>query len=253
MSNFNFRQVYETYLNTEQAFREMDVDIDDATCGAPKCILTNAQSKLADSLVELKKTDIDLCELDIDELLNKINECFNDCISFDIVTPDKPDTDLPSVESRDFCPVGGILMSLDDIRRFRIYEYANNRIEVYVVPKADLPMVVEIPNTARKYTVSWDATYNMLRLRYTHKYGASLTAPAGGFTVASVVAELATSTAVTFGAEVRACSAFNFTEGTQWGGGGLSEMIDNNDNSYPVLLNSELNEVIIGYQFKTTL
>jgi hypothetical protein len=244
--DLTLRDLYYSVLDTKKAFWDMDVDIDNALCGTPKCILTEAQTKLLANYQNLLDSEIDFCTLDLDKIITQIHTCF-DCIDITDVAPVIAPPSNPAAETYNNC-VGTQTLTLDDIRRFRVYEYSRGSIDVYIVPKANLPYSFTTGDVTRTYSMSWDSTLNCVRITYRNTNNTD-PAPVGGASFASVVAELETATATALGiTEKAACRGFVFTSGVNWQGGfGLA--VDGNDTTYPALLNNNLKSVEVGFQF----
>jgi len=254
-----FSDLYDSLRRTEYALKRMGTDVDNALCGYPKCVLSNEQEKLLDNFMELANIDIDFCELDFPEIINKINECF-DCIREEFIT-DVPNI-LPEPEATvDNCP-GGTIIPLQHIKRFRIYErtYTHSSIpspvQVYVMTKGSLPYTFapSVPpshSSNERYFVSWNALRNSLVVKLDNDINTSLNIPVDSYNIVRIVAEIADEYIGGYGAvEVEACSALVMTEGVTWKTNhGIENAVDGNLATYPIVANT-VPELIVEFQFK---
>jgi hypothetical protein len=259
-----FRDLYNTMVGTETAFARMGVDIDNARCGMPKCVMTNAQEDLLESYMDMANIDLDFCELDFQGIIKRITECF-DCVTdeFKGLLP----LPLPTpAESVDSCALWATnVVPLEHIKRFRIYErtYTNasiiSPVQVYVVEKTHLPYSFEpsVPeqySSLEKYTVNWNVERQSLVIKVDHsKFPDSMGAPTGSFNISLVVAEYTTEVAdgIYEGFEVYACSAMLMTPGVTWvADHGLIKSVDGDYSTYPSYAGTP-QEVVVEYQFRT--
>lgn len=259
-----FKDLYDSMRNTEFAFTRMGVDIDNAKCGMPKCILTNSQENLLESYMELANQDINFCELNFSDIIQRIVNCV-DCVTDefrDLVPPPLP----PPAETVDNCrDTMTTVIPLEHIKRFRIYErtYTSptipSAVQVYVIEKANLPNSFEpsVPteySSFEKYTVGWNKERQSLSIKVDHsKFPDSMGAPDGSFNVSLVIAEYVNEVANTLyeGYEISACTAMVMTPGISWKTDhGIDKSIDGDFNTYPSY-DGTPQECIVEYQFKT--
>ncbi|QNR70389.1 hypothetical protein IAQ67_28970 (plasmid) [Paenibacillus peoriae] len=256
-----FRDLYDALKNTEEAFTRMDVDIDNAICGNPKCVLTASQEKLLDSYMELANVEMEFCTLDWDTAIAKMKRCF-DCIDeeIDILIPAPQPEPVYTAESCDKSFTTQI--SVEDIKKFVIYErtYTSptilSPIQAYVIPKDDLPSYFEpsVPEaypSYEKYSVSWNPASNGLKVVLDHsRFPDSAGAPRGSYNISLVVAELTDEAAQAYGmTSVAACKANLLTEGVVWKQGAeFDKTVDGDWETYPAYDNTP-SEVVVEYFF----
>lgn len=256
-----FRDLYDAMKNTEEAFTRMDVDIANAMCGNPKCVLTAAQDKLLDSYMDLANVDTDFCVLDWGVALAKMATCF-DCIDEEIEMLIPAPPPVPAYTAN-YCQTADMLaLTKDEIKKFIIYErtYTSpaipSPVQAYVIPKEKLPTsfepsVPEAYSSFEKYSVSWDISSSALKLVLDHsRFPESSGAPNGSYNITMVVAELTDAAAVAYGvSSVTACKANLLTAGVEWAQGHeFDKSVDGDWNTYPSYSNSP-QEVVAEYLF----
>lgn len=261
--NVIFRDLYDAMRNTENAFTRVGVDIDAAKCGMPKCILTNAQDKLLENYMELANIDLDFCDLDFLSIIKRITECF-DCVTDefkDMIPPPLPEPE----DVLDNCGTKAETITLNEIKRFRIYErtYTDvsipSPVQVYTVPVENLPYsfkpsVPETYSSHELYTLSWNPARNSLVVKVDHdQFPESMGAPTGSFNICMIVAELRDTVYLQYNtSEVKACTALLMTPGVEWYPNmGLDKSVDGLPTTYSSYSNSPP-EVKVEYQFKWT-
>lgn len=239
-----FRDLYNALRNTENAYERMDVDMAAAMCGMPKCVLSTAQENLLESYMELANVDVDFCSLDFQAIIEKIDECFQ-CVTDEFAGLLPPALPEPEESVVGDC-TGTLVVALEHIRRFRIYErtYTHSSIpspiQVYVFNKDALPGTFEpsVPeqySSHEKYYVSLNEQRNSLRIKVDHDtYPESMGAPSGSFNIAMVVAEIEEQYVDYYAkTEVKACMAMLMTPGVKWDVGyGLDKAVDGNPATY---------------------
>lgn len=250
MLNVKFKDVYDLVVEYEKALWEMGIDINkQPSCSTPNCVLNEAQMRLFNSYQQLLDTEFDFTNISFGEMLSKIQNCFK-CISFDgegvDVTPPLP-APADTVET---CS-GESLLTLDDIKRFRIYEYSNNELKVYIIESKQLENGGSdefIPeDTEEKYTFEWNRTRESLVITYTH-IDSSKTPPQGGFNIARIIAELWPEVTGGSYVDVDACRILQITPNLTWKYG-LENIIDKSYNTHTELLSTSSKSVKIEAQF----
>ncbi|MGG1263881.1 hypothetical protein [Brevibacillus laterosporus] len=253
-----FRDLYNAIKDTEQAFYRMDVDIDNAMCGSPKCVLNKAQDKLLDSYMELSNIDVDFCELDFNTAIKKISKCF-DCISDELTELLPIPLPVPA-DSIDACPDATTVIPREHIKRFRVYEhtYTHNSIpspvQIYMVnalPYSFKPSIPDAYTSYEKYDLSWNRDRDTLKIKLDHSlYPESMGAPKGSYNITMVVAELTDEARYIYGRnEVVSCRCFLMTKDVEWNTAqGLDRSVDGNWKTYPSYSNTPP-EVVVEYQF----
>lgn len=255
-----FKDLYNAIKNTEQAYQRMGVDMDNAMCAMPKCVLNDAQLKLLDSYMELANVDVDFCELDFSSIIQQIDDCFH-CVTdeFKGMLPEP----LPEPEETvDLC-TGTTVVPLEHIKRFRIYERTftspsiPSPIQVYIVTKESLPytfepFVDESVTSHERYYVAWNAQRDSLKIKVDHdQFPESMGAPTGSYNITSLVAEIEDQFVSTYGvSEIRACTAMLMTPGVGWETNhGLDKALDGDAGTYTKSL-GEPSEITVEFQFK---
>lgn len=254
-----FRDLYNAMKNAENAYVRMGVDIDAAMCGMPKCVLSRAQQDLLDSYMDLANLDIDFCELDFQEIIIRINDCF-DCVTDEfagLLPPPLPEPEY----TVDLCK-GSSVIPIDHIKRFRIYErtYTHPTIpsptQVYVMSKESLPYtftpsVPEQHTSNEKYAVSWNNQRNSLRVKMTHDRYDHLSPRDGSFNICMIVAEIDDQFQEYYGAdEVKACAAYLMTPDVKWvTNHELDKAVDGDPATY-TMADGEYTEIVCEFVFK---
>jgi len=255
-----FRDLYDAIRNSEVAYMRMGIDTEAAKCGSPKCVLTREQQELLESYMELANVEVDFCDLNFQTILERIIECF-DCVTDDFahllpVKPPEPEVGISTCEGE------GVLLPLEHIKRFRIYErtYPSpsipSPVQVYVMTRESLPysFVPSVPeqvSTNELYTVSWNGQRNSLRIKMTHDKDAGSSPAANSYNICMVVAEIDDQYQPYYGVpEVRACIAYQITPNVRWAAnGGLERAIDGDPSTYTVA-EGQYKEIICEFAFR---
>lgn len=254
MLDVKFKDVYDLVVEYEKALWEMGVDINkQPPCSTANCVLNEAQIKLFDSYQQLLDTEFDFTNINFGEMLNRIQNCFR-CISFDGEGIDVPSPLPTPVDIIEACS-GDVLLTLDDIKRFRIYEYSRNELNVYIIESKQLEnggsseFVPE--DTEEKYIFEWNKTRESLVITYTHK-NPSKTPPQGGFNIARIIAELWPEVVGKPYVDVDACRVLQITPNVSWKSG-LEKIVDGKYNTYSELLSTSSKSIKIEAQFMITI
>lgn len=249
-----FRDLYTAVRGLEKSIMSIDSDLLNV-CGDAACILTEEQQRLVNVYQELISADVDLGDLDVNRMLQKISEC-TACVSladYDPVIPVEP-----PAETFNECEDSALInLNSDHIRRFRVYEWTEGNVsdvEVYIVPKGSLPyeFIPEVSGAiGEKYTCDWSNAYQALTITLDHSVDPDFTVPYRGYNIVKVVAELTTDAAELYGVdEVTSCEAISLTAEAEYRPGyRLDKAVDGKNSTYSQLSNQPA-KVVAGFRFK---
>lgn len=242
------------------AVESMDIDIDNLSDSASRCLVSEERLRLADAYAELANADVDLRGLNWGVVVSKLQDCYS-CIKDDLVIELPGQLPRPR-ESVNNC-IGSAVVPLEHIKQFVIFEAtAKNEatphwVEAYSVTSSSLPYNF-IPSadlgqeSGERYWIWWEPDAIALAIKVDAEIHPETNSPPPlSFNIASVSAEFKDEYVEVYGStSTRACTAMLMTNGITWEPGyGLDQTVDSNPTTYSKVTGNPA-EVVVLFQFK---